>query len=107
MEESIWSVKKRYNVIWVDLSCRRYLEFTEGRERFKGYLGSGSGRRHLEGTEWERWVQGYLGRPVWKHAFGGTGKRYDEIIQTYFQEIELSGEIDWTGLVEWPTDVLL
>jgi len=33
--------------------------------------------------------------------------RYDEIIETDFQGIEWSGEIDWSGLSEWSTDGLL
>ena len=33
-------------------------------------------------------VQGYLGRAEREKAFGGTGRRYDEVIKTDFQEIE-------------------
>ena len=36
----------------------------------------------------QRGVQGYLGRAERKKAFGGNGRRYDEIIKTHFQEIE-------------------
>jgi len=50
------------------------------------------------------WV---FGRLEWKKAFGRNGHRYDTIIKTDFQEIEWSGEIDWTSLAEWSTDVLL
>ena len=57
---------------------------------------------HLKSTEEERGVRGYLGRSEWKKAFGRSDHRYDEIIETDFQEIEWRRDIDWTGLLSGP-----
>jgi len=48
-----------------------------------------------------------LGRPEWKELFGRTGHKYDEIVKTYFEELEFIREIDSTALAEWYTGVLL
>ena len=52
-------------------------------------------------------VQSYIGRLEWKKAFGGNVRRYGIIIETDFQEMEWSGETDWTGLAETSTGMLL
>ena len=48
-----------------------------------------------------------LGRPEWKKAFGGNVNRCKKLFKTPFPETEPIKEMDWIGVAEWSTDVLL
>ena len=62
---------------------------------------------HLEGTEEERAYRVIWGDLSERSHLEELGIDKTKLFKTYFQAIEWSGEIDWTGIAEWSTDGLL